>query len=66
MTTLRSKRKLAAFNKENCEEHLWSILAQNSIVHRSQEDYIAQVSDEIEFRVTESCPRSLVERRAAF
>ena len=50
--TTRSKRKLAALNKENCEEHPRSKLAQNSILPRSQEDYITQVSEEIEGRVT--------------
>ena len=48
----RKKRKLAALNKENCEEHLRSNLVQNSNVARSQEDYITQVSAEIEGRVT--------------
>ena len=48
----RNKRKLAALNKKNCEEHPRSNLAQNSNVPRSQEDYIAQVSEEIEGRVT--------------
>ena len=48
----RNKKKLAALNKENCEEHPRGNLAQNSIVARSQEDYIAQVSGEIEGRVT--------------
>ena len=48
----RNKRKLAALNIENCEEHPRSNLAQNSNVPRSQEDYIAQVSEEIEGRVT--------------
>ena len=48
----RNKRKLAALNKENCEEHPRSNLAQNSKVLRSQEDYITQVSEEIEGRVT--------------
>ena len=48
----RNKKKLAASNKENCEEHPRSNLAQNSNVPRSQEDYIAQVSEEIEGRVT--------------
>ena len=51
MATLRSKRKLAALNKEKCEEHPRSNFAQNSIVFRSQEDYITQVFDEIEGRV---------------
>ena len=49
----RNKRKLAALNKENCGEHPWSNLAQNSSVPRWQKDYITQVSEEIEGRVTE-------------
>ena len=49
----RNKRKLAALNKENCEEHPRSNLAQNSNVPRSQEDYKAQVLEEIEGRETE-------------
>ena len=48
----RNKRKLAALNKENCEEHPRSNLAQNSIVPRSKENYITQVSEEFEGRVT--------------
>ena len=48
----RNRRKLAALNKKNCEEHPRSNLAQNSNVPRSQEDYITQVSEEIEGRVT--------------
>ena len=48
----RNKRKLAVLNKENCEEHPRSNMAQNSNVPRSQEDYITQVSEEIEGRVT--------------
>ena len=47
----RNKRKLAALNKENCEEHPRSNLTQNSAAPRSQEDYITQVSEEIEGRV---------------
>ena len=50
--TTRNKRKLAALNKEICEEHPRSNLAQNSSALRSQEDYITQVSEEIEGRVT--------------
>ena len=50
--TTRNKRKLAALNKENCEEHPRSNLAQNSSSRRSQEDYITQVSEKIEVRVT--------------
>ena len=48
----RNKKKLAALNKENCEEHPRSNLAQNSDVSRSQEDYITQVPEEIEGRIT--------------
>ena len=48
----RNKRKLALLNKENCEEHRRSNLAQNSNVPRLQEDYITQVSEEIERGVT--------------
>ena len=50
--TSRNKRKLAALNKEHCEENPRSNLAQNSGAPRSQEDYITQVSEEIEGRVT--------------
>ena len=52
MATLRSKRKLAALNKENCKKQPRSNLAQNWNLPRSQEDYITQVSEEIEGRVT--------------
>ena len=54
MATLRNKRKLAALNKENYEERPRRNLAQNSNVSRSQEDYITQISDEIEGRVTKT------------
>ena len=52
MGALRNKRKLAALNKENCEEHPRSNMAQNSNVPRAQEDYITQIFEEIEGRVT--------------
>ena len=52
MATLRTNWKLAALNKEICEEHPMSNLAQNSNAPRSQEDHIIQVSEEIEGRVT--------------
>ena len=50
--TTRNKRKLAASNKENSEENTRSNLAQNIGAPRSQEDYITQVSEEVEGRVT--------------
>ena len=52
MATLRNKKIMAALNKEKCEEHPRSNLAQNSSVPRSQEEHITQVSGEIEGRVT--------------
>ena len=48
----RNKRELAALNKENCEKHPRSNSASNSNVPRSQEDYITEVSEEIEERIT--------------
>ena len=52
MAILRNKRKLAALNKEKCEEHPRSNMAQSSNVPISQEDYITQASEDIECRVT--------------
>ena len=49
---MTTRNKLAALNKENCEEHLRSNLAQNSSAPRSQGDYITQVSEEMEGKVT--------------
>ena len=48
----RNSEKQAALNKENCDDHPRSNVAQNSNGPRSQEDYINQVSEEIEERVT--------------
>ena len=50
--TTRNMRKLAALNKENCEDRPRSNLAQNSNAPTSQEDYITQVSEEIAGTVT--------------
>ena len=47
----RNKRKMEALNKENCEEHSSGILAQDSNIRRSQEDYITNLSEAIEERV---------------
>ena len=51
--------RLAALNKENCDEHPRSNLAQNTNVPRSQEVYITQVSEEIEDRVTKKLSEEL-------
>ena len=58
----RNKRKLAALNKENCEEQPRNHLVQNSNVPRQQEDYITQVSEEIERRVTEKLSQDFSRR----
>ena len=55
----RNKKKLAALNKENCEEYPRSNMAQNTNVPRSQKDYITQVSEEIEGRVTKKLSQEL-------
>ena len=55
----RNKMKPAALNKENCEEHPRSNLAQNSNVPRSQEDYITQVSEETDGKVTKKLSQEI-------
>ena len=52
MATLRNKRKLAAITRETQEEHPWNGQSRNTFVPRINEDYITQVSEEIEGRVT--------------
>ena len=61
MATLRNKRKIAALNKEDHEEHPRSNQAMGTIVSRSQEDYITQISEEIEGRVTKKLSQELTE-----
>ena len=66
MASLRNQKKLAAMNRENHEDHPRNIQARNTIFPWIQENYITQVSEEIEGRVTkkltqefsktESCP----------
>ena len=46
-------------NEDNCEEHPRNNLASPSKVPRSQEDYITQVSEEIEGRVTKKLSQEL-------
>ena len=64
--TLRIKRKLAAISRENHREHPRNSRARDTNVRRIQEDYMTQVLEEIEGRVTKSFPRSLEERRITF
>ena len=52
MATLGNKEKLAAINRDTREEHPRKYQARDTNVLRYQEDYITQVSEEIESRVT--------------
>ena len=52
MATLRSKRKLAAFTRETQEEYPRNGQSRNTSVPRINEEYITQVFEEIEGRVT--------------
>ena len=53
MATLRNKRKLAAMARE-AQENPRNNQSQNSATAGNTEDYIAQVSKEIEGRVTKN------------
>ena len=57
---------MAALNKEECEEHPRSSLAQNSKTPRSQENYLTQVSEEIERRVTKMLSEECLGKNSIF
>ena len=52
MATLRNKRKLAALTRETQEENPRNGQSRNTSVPRINEEYITQVSEEIEGRIT--------------
>ena len=52
MATLRNKRKLAAVTRETQKEYPRNGQSRNTSVPRSNEEYITQVSEEIEARVS--------------
>ena len=52
MATLRNKRKLAAVKRETQEEHPRNGQSRNTSVPRINEEYITQLSEEIEGRVS--------------
>ena len=52
MATLRNKRKLAAVTRETQEENPRNGQSRNTSVHRINEEYITQISEEIEGRVS--------------
>ena len=53
MATMRNKRKLAAVTRETQEENPRNGQSRNTSVPRINEEYITQVSEEIEGRITE-------------
>ena len=52
MATLRNKRKLAAVTRETQEENPRNGQSRNTSIPRINEEYITQVSEEIEGRIT--------------
>ena len=52
MAPLRIKRRLAAINTDNLEDHLRKNQARNTNSPTTQEDHITQVLEEIEVKVT--------------
>ena len=52
MAAVRNKRKLAAVTRETQEEHPRNSQSRNTSIPRINEDYITQVLEEIEGRVT--------------
>ena len=61
MATLRNKRKFAAVSRETPESNR-SGRTQNILDPELTQDYISQVSEEIEGRVTKNSRRSLAEQ----
>ena len=57
MATLRNKRKLAAVTRETQEENPRNGQSRNTSVPRINEEYITQVSEEIEGRITKKLSR---------
>ena len=66
MATLRNKRKLAAVTRETQEEHLRNGQSRNTSVPRINEEYITQVSEEIEGRVTKKLCQEYNKTRSRF
>ena len=59
MATLRNKRKLAAVTREIQEENPRNGQSRNTSVPRINEEYITQLSEEIEGRVTKKLSQEL-------
>ena len=63
MAILRNRRKLAALNKRNLQEHLRSNLAQNTSIPRSKEFYNTQLFEENEDRLPKKLSKEIREIR---
>ena len=59
MATLKNKRKLAAVTRETQEEHPRNGHSRDTSVPRIEEEYITQVSEGIEGRVTKKVSQEL-------
>ena len=66
MATLRNKRKLAAVTRETQEEHPRNGQSRNTSVPRINEEYITQVSEEIESRVTKKLSQEFSRAESRF
>ena len=67
MATLKNKRKLGAVAKEEQEERPRNTQPQNPSVSRINEDYVTQVSEEIDGKVTQTLsPEFLQDREQPF
>ena len=64
MATLRNKRKLAAVTRETQEENPRNGQSRNTSVPRINEEYITQVSEEIEGRVSKKLSQEFSRRES--
>ena len=64
MATLRNKRKLAAINRVNHQGHPGIIPARKTNSLKIQEDYITQLLEEIEGRVTKKLSQEFRRRQS--
>ena len=66
MATLRNKRKLAAVTRETQEENPRNGQSRNTSVPRINEEYITQVSEQIEGRVTKKLSQEFSRTESRF
>ena len=63
MATLRNKRKLAAFAREAQDEHPRNGQSRNTSVRRINEEYVTQVSEDIEGKVSKKLSQGFQQDR---